>query len=242
MSSSSSPPRTVAVVMPALNESAVIQRAIAAAWDAGADEVIVSDGGSSDDTVPRARLAGAQVVSSPAGRAIQQNRGAAVATSEVLLFQHVDNWLGPQAIDQIRRLETRDQPCLGAFRQQIDASGLLYRLLELGNAWRVQYRRLPFGDQGIFMSRRLFDQLGGFPTVRLMEDVVLMRVAARHVVPQLLPGPIHVSARRWQKHGVVRQTCRNFGLMAAYRCGIHPDRLAGFYPRHDAQKDSRSAS
>ncbi len=120
----------------------------------------------------------------------------------------------------------------GAFRQQIEAEGLLYRWLERGNAWRVRRRGLPYGDQGIFVRRPLFEELGGFPDVRLMEDVLLMKALRRRAWPALLPGPLHVNARRWRRQGVIRQTIRNWLLLSAARAGVHPNRLARFYALH----------
>ena len=116
----------------------------------------------------------------------------------------------------------------GAFKQSIEANGWIYRLLEDGNAWRAEYRGLPYGDQGIFVRRGLFDVVGGFPEVSLMEDVFLMRRLRRRSWPVLLPG-LFGDARRWQRRGVVRQTLLNWSLLAAARLGVHPDRLARFY-------------
>ena len=95
---------------------------------------------------------------------------------------------------------------------------------------RVRWRRMPYGDQGIFVRRSAFDAVGGFVEVRLMEDVLLMREFRRRGWRiELLPGPLHVDPRRWLKHGVVRQTLRNWTLLAGLRLGISPDRLAEFY-------------
>ena len=121
----------------------------------------------------------------------------------------------------------------GAFSQRIDAGGLAFRLLEWGNARRARWLGLPYGDQAIFVRREAFFAAGGFPDVPLMEDVLLMQRLRRRAWPLLLPGPVHVSARRWQRHGVVRQTIRNWALLAAFASGISPERLARYYRRHD---------
>jgi hypothetical protein len=94
---------------------------------------------------------------------------------------------------------------------------------------RAKRFRLPYGDQGIFVRRSTFLAAGGFPHVRLMEDVLLMRRLARHGRPAILPGPIRVSARRWETRGVARQTARNWILLTAHALGASPDRLATFY-------------
>ena len=121
----------------------------------------------------------------------------------------------------------------GAFRQRIDAAGWLYRWLERGNAWRARRWARPLGDQGIFVRRGLFERIGGFPETALMEDVLLVRRIRQYSRPILLPGPIHISARRWQRHGVIRQTARNWLLLAAFGLGVNPDQLSAFYPPHE---------
>ena len=223
----------VSIIIPTLNEACRIERAIDRAQRTGADEVVVADGGSHDATVEFARRHDCDVVTCAPGRAVQQNAGARHATGEVLLFQHADAWLDPAAVCQIKAALARPSVLGGAFCQQIEAAGCLYRLLEQGNAARVKWLGLPYGDQGIFMRHDVFSQLGSFPEVGLMEDVLLMRALRRRSWPTLLPGPIHVDARRWQRQGVVRQTIRNWSILAANACGVSPDRLEKFYPRHD---------
>ena len=118
----------------------------------------------------------------------------------------------------------------GCFQQRIEADGWAYRWLERGNAWRVRWLGMAYGDQGIFIRRSVFERLGRFPDVKLMEDVLLMkrlRGAGRFV---LLPERLLVSARRWQRHGIVRQTLRNWMLLTFATCGVSPSCLARFYP------------
>ena len=220
---------SVSVVIPALNEALLIQQAIQRAWDAGADEVIVVDGGSSDNTLSLAQSSHCRAVSGPRGRAVQQNTGARTASGDVLLFLHADNWLAPAAIEQLRRATADPAVMAGAFRQHIEAAGWGYRLLECGNAHRARWWQMAYGDQAIFVRRELFWQLGGFPEVRLLEDVLLMRQLRGQGRFVLLPGPVHVSARRWQRHGLLRQTLRNWRILLAHRLGASPDQLAGRY-------------
>jgi len=223
----------LSVVIPAVNEAPWIERAISSALAAGCDEVIVADSGSTDDTCQLALQCGAHVVHGPRGRAVQQNCGARQATGDVLMFLHADNWLDPSAGQQVREC-LRDPAMLGgAFEQRIEAAGVLYRLLEKGNAARVRWTGMAYGDQAIFLRRQVFEQLGDFPEVDLMEDVLLMRALCALAKPELLPGPVHVHPRRWQSHGVVRQTLRNWTLRCGERLGVSPARLANFYPSHD---------
>ncbi|HAB10957.1 MAG TPA: glycosyl transferase family 2, partial [Planctomycetaceae bacterium] len=146
---------------------------------------------------------------------------------------HADCRLPADAAVQAEQILADPQVVGGAFRQRIDADGWLYRLLEKGNAWRARCRQVPYGDQGLFVRRECFEAVGGFPVVPLMDDVMLARALRRLGRLEFLEGPLVVNARRWEKQGVVRQTLRNWFLLAAWRCGVSLDRLAGFYRRHD---------
>ncbi len=229
----------VSVVIPVLNEAAGIENAIQRAWDAGAAEVIVVDGGSHDGTAELADQADCVLVRAEPGRASQQNAGANLAQGECLLFLHADTWLAPAATQQIvEALAAESKLVGGSFQQQITATGISYRWLEYGNRWRARYLRLPYGDQGLFVRASVFRDLGGFATVPLMEDVLLARHMRKRGRLAHLPGPLHVSARRWQKHGIWRQTLRNWLLITAFQLGVSPQRLAQFYPRHDQRKSA----
>jgi hypothetical protein len=96
---------------------------------------------------------------------------------------------------------------------------------------------MPYGDQAIFIRRNVFAELGGFPEVPLMEDLILMQRLRRRAWPLLLPGRVLVSPRRWQQQGIIRQTLRNWWLTAKYSCGVPPERLAWQYQRHDANRE-----
>ncbi|HUE69394.1 MAG TPA: TIGR04283 family arsenosugar biosynthesis glycosyltransferase [Pirellulaceae bacterium] len=221
------------VVIPALNEAAAIGRAARSAWEAGALEVIVADGGSDDETAREAAKENCRVVSALRGRARQQNAGARLATGDVVLFLHADAALAPQVGAQLTEAFANPRVLSCALKQRIEAGGLAYRCLERGNAERVRWLGIPYGDQAIGVRREGFQQFGGFPDVPLLEDLLLMRQLRRQSWPVLLDGPVFVSPRRWQEHGVVRQTLRNWGILARFACGIPPARLADLYRRHD---------
>lgn len=227
----------VSVVIPVLNEAAGVEQAIQRAWTAGADEVIVVDGGSEDGTPALAKQADCILLTAHPGRASQQNAGARQASGDCLLFLHADNWLVPDGIGQITRAFASDSRLVGgSFQQQISAPGIAYRWLECGNRWRARYLRLPYGDQGLFIRAPVFQKLGGFADVPLMEDVMLAKQMRKQGRLTHLPGPLHVNARRWQGNGIVRQTLRNWTLITAFHLGVSPQRLAKFYPRHDQEK------
>lgn len=219
----------VSVIIPALNEAELIAQAIASAQKANVHEVIVADGGSTDTTSDIATESGARVIFCQSGRSVQQNAAAKIASGEVLLFLHADSQLPSDAVTSITSALSATEIVAGAFEHQIDQPGSLYRLIERGNALRVRWFDMPYGDQAIFVRRQLFEQINGFPVSSLMEDVLLMRQIRRRGKIVLLPGPLITSARRWQQNGVLRQTLTNWFILAAERCGISPDRLVTFY-------------
>ena len=220
-------PADITVVIPALNEEHAISRSVHSAVSAGATEVIVSDGGSRDHTAERAVEAGASsVVRSLPGRGLQMNSAAHLATGKFLLFLHADNELSKQTLKQIC---VHEDSAWGAFQQQIDSRRKVYRLIEWGNDLRVRWRRVPFGDQGMFVRRSLFEELGGFAEIALMEDVEISHRLRKIEAPMLLQGPLQVSARRWEKKGVVRQTLTNWMIQLSYSRGVSVEQLAQRY-------------
>ena len=232
----SAPDTAVSVVIPTLNEESLVGSAVRSALAAGATEVIVSDGGSSDATLAAATRAGATTtVRSLPGRGVQLNAGSTFATGQLILFLHADSQLNESCLRQIaatsRHARDPADAVWGAFRQRIDHPARRYRLLEWGNSLRVQVRRLPFGDQAVFVRRSTFKQMGGFAEVPLMEDVELAARLRKICRPVLLDGPVTVSPRRWHDRGVVRQTLRNWKIQSAYALGASPERLRHWYSR-----------
>jgi len=225
----------ITVVIPAINEQDNIEGAISSALGAGAVEVWVADGGSTDSTIEYASQAGALVCCGDAGRAAQQNNGAKHATKMILCFLHADNRLDSAALEQAAIYFSEDATnSWSCFYQEIEASGIGYSLLQWGNAWRARWLGRVYGDQTIMITRELFELIGGFPEVDLMEDVLLSKNLRRQGVrPCVLAGPVKISARRWKKKGILRQTLSNWWLLLRLRLGTNPNRLAKHYRRHD---------
>jgi len=226
----------LSVIIPAINEQAFIASAVWSAIQAGATEVIAVDGGSSDDSVDEARQAGATVVTASPGRAKQMNHGAGLSTGTVVLFLHADCRLPPDAAGNIK-LALAAGFTWGYFRQRIDSPGLKFRLLEFGNGMRAKYLRCVFGDQALWVTRESFLSAGGFPEMPLMEDVAISRQLRKSSPPARINLPLYVSPRRWQQHGVIRQTLRNWTIQLRYLLGAKPVDLARSYRRHDSQPD-----
>lgn len=220
-------PRDVSIIIPTLQEESQIAAAIESAVAAGAGEIVVSDGGSTDATVQIARSSGAsKIVRSLPGRGTQQNSGAAVATRDWLLFLHADNRLDSDCLNQLCQVS---DATWGGFRQRIDSPRMVYRAIQAGNATRARWLGRVFGDQGLFVRTDVFRREGGFDEIPLMEDVELSSRLRRIAKPRLLDGPITISPRRWEQSGVVRQTLRNWSIQIAYATGTPPRKLATRY-------------
>ncbi|MFO0964393.1 MAG: TIGR04283 family arsenosugar biosynthesis glycosyltransferase [Gemmataceae bacterium] len=219
----------ISVIIPALNEADHIAAAIAALRRQGDCEIIVADGGSVDGTWDLAEEADLRLATEK-GRAAQMNAGAARASGDMLLFLHADCRLAPGALGSLARCLRKPASAAACFSMRVDAPGLAYRAIDWCATMRVRFSGVIYGDQGLGVRRDDFARIGGFPRVRFMEDVLIsarLKKLGRMVV---LPERVAVSARRWRQYGVVRQTLRNWGLTALALAGVHPDRLASWYP------------
>jgi rSAM/selenodomain-associated transferase 2 len=219
----------VSVIIPTLNEESCLAETLRSVHRQRPHELLVADGGSTDATC---RLAGeaAQLVQAPPGRAVQMNCGAARATGDVLLFLHADCTLEEGALEEAEQRLGRRGVIAGCFTMTVRASGPLYRCLDFFATARVRLTGLVYGDQGLFLRRQTFEKLGGFPPLRLMEDLFFSRELRRHGRIVVASRRVFVSPRRWQRVGVVRQSVRNWTLTTLAAAGVSPDRLAAFYP------------
>jgi rSAM/selenodomain-associated transferase 2 len=226
-------PPIVSVIIPTLNEAELLPGLLAdlALVDCPL-EIIVSDGGSLDETAALARTGGARVVHARQGRGPQLNAGAAEARSDWLCFLHADVRVPAEARCHLERVLEDQRVQAAVWRLAIDAEGWWYRVVELGAKVRDRLGGLPYGDQGLLIRCSFFEELGGFPDYPVMEDVALSRAIQRNGTLTRLPSPLLVSARRWKKEGPARNYARNIGLISAYLAGVSPHTLARWYPNH----------
>ncbi|MGD8727469.1 MAG: TIGR04283 family arsenosugar biosynthesis glycosyltransferase [Gemmatimonadales bacterium] len=224
----------VGIVIPTLNEATTLPGLLAdlRTLTIPADVVVV-DGGSSDATASTAEQAGARVITAPLGRGPQLNAGAAAATGAWLCFLHADvRMLQPAREALARALGARTDAAV--WDLAIQADGLWPRVMEVGARLRDRLGGLPYGDQGLLVRRALFEELGGYPDVPIMEDVAMVRALRRRTHLQRLGAPLLVSPRRWEREGPYRTWLRNAVLITAYHAGVPPSRLARWYRPHAA--------
>ena len=221
----------ISVVIPTLNAAATLPDALAALCSSAMlSEVIVADGGSSDETAARAVAAGARVVVGPRGRGGQLAAGAAAASGNWLLFLHADCRLEPgweRAVDAFLRAPAAEARA-GYFDLALDDPAPAARRLERLVTWRCRFLALPYGDQGLLIARRLYDAVGGFAPLPLMEDVDLVRRLGRRRLVRIGARCV-ASARRYRRDGFVRRPLRNLLCLLLYFIGVPPARIVRLY-------------
>lgn len=225
----------ISVIIPTLNEAAGIRETLSALKGARNAEVIVADGGSVDGTRELAEpLVDRLVVSSP-GRGRQMNAGAGASKGEALLFLHADTRLPAGWEGAIRNALSDDAVAGGAFELSIASNRpALGWIARVANA-RSRLTRVPYGDQAVFVRRAVFERLGGFPEIPIMEDVVFGRKLKRAGRVTIIRSPVRTSARRWEAEGLIYATLRNWTLAALFLLGVRPEHLARWY--RDVRKE-----
>ncbi len=218
----------VSVIIPTLNEEANIEASIAGATHENA-EVILVDGGSTDQTMARAGAAGAEVQSGPKGRALQQNFGATCARGNVLLFLHGDTRLPEDYPDHIFDAMMDPKTVGGAFQFKTDWENHLMHAVEILTNLRAKHLKLPYGDQGLFVRKSIFKEMGGFPHVAIAEDLFFVRQLFRKGRIRIVPAATVTSSRRWKAMGILRTTFINQLILAGCILGVSPQTLAPVY-------------
>ncbi|MFQ5598904.1 MAG: TIGR04283 family arsenosugar biosynthesis glycosyltransferase, partial [Nitrospiria bacterium] len=163
------------------------------------------------------------------GRGMQMNEGAKKATGDILLFLHADSKLPLDALKNIREVLKQTEFVGGAFRLKIDSPHLFLGFISWIANLRSVYLNLPYGDQGYFVRRKVFELLKGYGDMPLMEDVDFFRRLKKMGRVSLLRGAMLTSARRWDQHGVYRTSFRNLLILFFYFIGISPNRLTRWY-------------
>lgn len=219
----------ISIIIPVLNEARVIKQTLEQLTQYSEIEIIVVDGGSQDETVAIAQQTVKVITVMGKGRAGQMNAGANLAQSDILLFLHGDTQLPPNFIALVTQTLDQHQTIAGAFELAIDGSSRSLRWIEMLVKMRSRIFSLPYGDQGIFISKQAFIEAGGFNDLPIMEDFEFIRRIKRRGRIAIAPAAVITSDRRWQKLGVWQTTLINQMMLVGYFLGISPTKLSQFY-------------
>ena len=221
----------VSVIIPTLDVTDRIGPTLGSLGDALFDglirEVIFADGGSSDAIAEIADATGARLIRAPRGRGAQLAAGASAARGAWLLFLHADSVPGSGWAEAVRRHTARHGDEAGYFRLAFDSAHPMARVTAAWANLRSRLFALPYGDQGLLISRALYEKIGGYPEIPLMEDVAIARKLRRRLRP--LGATITTSAERYEAEGWLHRGGRNLGTLARYLLGVPPERLSEHY-------------
>lgn len=219
----------LSIIIPALNEAESIVTTLTPLQPLRTQghEVILCDGGSSDDTVALVQSQVDLVVTSERGRAVQMNSGAAVASGDLLLFLHADTQLPENAATLIEA--ALNNRTWGRFDVRLSGNHWLLRVVEFLMNRRSRLTGICTGDQAIFIRQGLFRAVGGFPEIPLMEDIALSRALKPQSHPACITTPVITSSRRWEQHGILRTILLMWWLRMRYFFGSDPQPLAETY-------------
>ncbi len=221
----------VSIVMPVLNEAEHISARLLALnallhrRQTISYEIIVVDGSSDDNSAALARAHATRVISAPRGRALQMNAGAAAACGEVLLFLHADTILPEHALEYVES----GVNAWGWFNVRLSGQNFMFRIIERMMSLRSRLTQVATGDQAIFVARKLFDRVGGFPELSLMEDVALSKILRKQTKPLPIQQSVITSSRRWQQYGIIKTVFLMWWLRLLYFLGVSPSHLARLY-------------
>ncbi|MCG8430438.1 MAG: TIGR04283 family arsenosugar biosynthesis glycosyltransferase [Candidatus Omnitrophica bacterium] len=219
----------ISIVVPLFNEETVLRQHRALLHGlAPRAELIFCDGGSTDGTVASVEGIG-RCVRGPRGRAVQMNRGACLAGGDILLFMHADTYVMPETLDAIELKMRRSNLVGGCLSQRIERDAFIYRMIEGYGNIRARLTGIFYGDQGIFVRRRVFEEMGGFPEVPLMEDVLFSQALRRKGPSCILPDAIIASPRRWERRGIWRTAFFYNTMGILFRFGYPLEKLERLY-------------
>ena len=221
----------VSVVIPTLNEEQAIRGCLAQFQPDDGVEVLVVDGGSIDGTQESVREHGSArlLVCEEAGRALQMNRGARVASGDILLFLHADTRLPAGGLDLVVNSLGDPEVVGGRFRLGLSEGGWAFQLIAVFSTFRSRFLGITYGDQGIFVRRSAFEMVNGFPPIRVFEDSEFCSAVSALEQFTLLDASVCSSTRRWRRWGILRTVLWMWVLRVLYLCSVPHGLLARLY-------------
>ena len=217
------------IIIPTLNETNVIQACLLALQFIRTDcEIIVVDGGSLDNTAVLAKHLADKVIICSKGRSLQMNRGADHATGNVLIFLHADTYLPKNALTLIEQHISQHKQW-GRFDIALNGNSFMLKIIAFMMNWRSRLTGIATGDQVIFVTQQLFNKVGQYPEINLMEDIALCNMLNKISRPICLKAKVTSSTRRWEHNGLYKTILLMWYIRLAYFCGTDPQKLAIMY-------------
>lgn len=220
---------SISIIIPVRNEEVAIGPCLDSLADYSDLEILVVDGGSSDQTIQEIQRRGYKPVSSAPGRGKQQHTGAKAASGDFFLFLHCDTSLPRNFTTHVRKILEQEGVAAGAFQLAINAQGLGYRIIEYSANLRSRLLQLPYGDQALFIKKETYFAANGFPDQPILEELDFLSRLKNLGRIVIAPDYATTSARRWQQHGIMKTTIVNQLMLAGWVMGISPERLARWY-------------
>ena len=221
-------PTKISVIVPILNEEECLPELLESLQRLSGIEIIISDGGSSDRSLEICSRYPVKMATGSAGRGMQLNRGAQLATAPVLLFLHADCQLEPIVVEQI--LESiKEGYHWGCATMDFDERSPFYRGLAFFSNLRARYWKSCYGDQGIWCRKDVFLNIGGFPDIPLMEDLAFSHHLRSKYCSRVVAGKVITSTRRFKAGGPLITLIKMQVLKILYFWGASPERLAAYY-------------
>lgn len=219
----------VSIIVPTLNEELVLEKTLTQFQQLSPHELIVSDGGSDDDTRNIAGRFSHRVITGSAGRALQMNVGADEATGDILLFLHADSRIEPESYRKMQQCMQNPKWIGGAFTLCIESGKWSLKLIALLANIRSKYFGLAYGDQGFFVRKEVFKDMNGFSPLPICEDLDFYHRLRKKGPVILLKEKAHTSPRRWIKEGILFTTARNTLIAVLFGLGFPPHMLTKWY-------------
>lgn len=223
----------ISIIIPVYNEMSTLPKLLGKLSSilALGHELIIVDGGSSDSTIQEINFAEAKVIKTGKGRAVQMNAGAAISSGDILWFLHADSDLVLPVEEYIALLQGLNDQAWGRFNIRLSGKKVVFRLIEYLMNFRSCFSGISTGDQGIFISRQLFDRVNGFSDILIMEDINICMKLKKLMKPDCLKAILITSSRKWEQQGVIATIILMWRMRVLYFMGVSPEKLAKLYEK-----------